>query len=119
MTKLEDDFRRIFADPDSTTRMFQGHAYRRWSTFCQHPPADNLLRTKAKLYVAHGSEDTSGPIEAFDYLVAELIRHGRRDVTIRRFANRDHGLRDVSKPATGPPMQDVFGEIIEWAKSAD
>ncbi len=113
--QLQDDYRQIMADPTSVTEFFQGHAYRRWSTFFQNPPADNLLKTKAKIYAAHGSEDTSGPIEAFDYLAVELIRAGRTDAVIRRFPNRDHGFRDVDKPAAGPPMRDVFAEIVQWA----
>ncbi|MBN2562889.1 MAG: alpha/beta fold hydrolase [Phycisphaerae bacterium] len=113
--QLERDYRDIFADPLSTTKIFQGHAYRRWASFFQHPPADNLLKTKAKLYVAHGSADESGPIESFDYLVVELIRAGRKDVAIRRFANRDHGFCDVDHPTQGPPMEDVFEEILAWA----
>ena len=42
--KLENDYRTIFADPMSATKFFQGHAYRRWSTFFRHPPAGNLLK---------------------------------------------------------------------------
>ena len=113
--KLENDYRAIFADPMSATKFFQGHAYRRWSTFFRHPPAGNLLKTRARLYVAHGSEDQSGPIESFDYLVVELIRAGRENVTARRFPNCDHGFRDVTQPPTGPPMRAVFAEIMTWA----
>lgn len=112
---LENHYRAILADPQSTTEFFRGHAYRRWSTFFMHAPADNLLKTRAKLFVAHGTEDESGPIESFDFLVVELLRAKREDVVIRRYPNRDHGLRDVDRSPDGPPMTDVFAEIVRWA----
>lgn len=112
---LERTYREIMADPDSVTEFFEGHAYRRWASFFRHAPAEDLIASDAALFVAHGSEDRSGPIESFDYLVVELIRAGRQDVVIRRYPNRDHGFRDVDNPGEDPPLADVFAEVLEWA----
>jgi pimeloyl-ACP methyl ester carboxylesterase len=115
ITELEREYRELFNDPTSTTKFFMGHAYSRWASFFSHPPVENLLKSNARLFLAHGTRDESVPIEAFDLLVIELIRAGREDVVIRRCANCDHGLQDVDQPRNGPPMQDLFAEIVAWA----
>lgn len=113
LQKIEEEFRDIFADPESDTKMYLGHAYRRWSSFCSHPPVESLLKTKAKLFLANGTEDTSVPIESFDLLVAEMIRHGRTNATMRRYPGSDHGL---SHPGAHGPLQDVLDDVLKWAR---
>ena len=113
---LERDYRAIFADPESTTKMFQGHAYRRWSSFFKHPPAENLLKSRARLFIAQGSADQSVPIESLDYLAVELIRAQRPHTTIRRYAGRDHGFQDPSSAASeGPAIEAVLRDVVDWA----
>lgn len=115
ISELEDDYRRIFADPESDTKFFMGHAYRRWASFLAHPAAESLVRTNARLYLAHGSKDESVPIESFDLLVVELIRAGRTDLVVRRCGNCDHALHDVDQPRAGPMLEPTFKEIVAWA----
>ena len=113
---LEQDYRAIFADPESTAKTFQGHAYRRWSTFFKHPPAENLLKTQARLFLAQGSADVSVPVESFDYLAVELIRAQRPHTTIRRYPGCDHGFQKAGKSAAGKPaIEAVFREVVDWA----
>jgi len=113
--ELEADYRKIFADPDNEKELFMGHAYKRWSSFCAHPPVDSLLKTRANLFLAQGSEDTSVPVESFDLLVCDLIRNGKKNVEVRRYPGRDHSLSPPDKPKNAPPLQDVFDEILAWA----
>lgn len=115
ISELEREYREIFKDRASTTRFFMGHAYRRWASFFAHLPVENLLASKARLFLAHGTRDESVPIEAFDLLVIELIRAGREDVVVRRCPNCDHGFQDAGQPRSGPPMQELFAEIVAWA----
>lgn len=113
--RLEEDYRDIFAHPQSESKFFMGHAYRRWSDFFSQPAANDLLRTKAKLFLAHGTEDQSVPIESFDFLTVELLRSDKDNVVVRRYPGRGHGLRAPNRPENEPPMKDVFEEIISWA----
>ncbi len=114
VAKLEAEYREIFADPENTTRQFMGHAFRRWSSFCANPPADTLKRTRARIFLAHGSADESVPIESFDAMVADLIRAKMPNVTVRRYAGYDHGLRPVGQAQTRP-LAGVLEEILKWA----
>ncbi len=117
IAELEEDYRRVFAAPDSADDLFMGHAYRRWSSFFAHPPVDNLLRSRAKLFLMHGSQDQSVPIESFDLLVADLIRAGRKDVEVRRCANCDHSLSDIGGSGAQAALEQVFADIAAWASS--
>ncbi len=113
--ELEADYRKIFADPDNEKELFMGHAYKRWASFCAHPPVDSLLKTNAKLFLAQGSEDVSVPVESFDLLVCDLIRNGKKNVEVRRYPGRDHSLSPANTPKNSPPLQDVFDDILAWA----
>lgn len=114
--ELEKDYREMFADPDNEEKLFMGHAYKRWTSFCSRPPIDSLVRTKAKIFAGHGSEDKAVPIEAFDLLVVDLIRAGKKDVTVRRYPGRDHGLAPPGTNSNSAPLKDIFDEILKWAE---
>lgn len=109
-----DEWAKIQADPDSIEKFWLGHPYRRWSTFLKHSVIAELLRGKARIYLAQGTADTSQPHLGHDVLYAELSAHGR-DVTAERIDGADHGFRPKDAQP-GPPaeMQAVFGRVLEW-----
>jgi len=109
-----DEWAKIEADPMSTTRFWMGHPYRRWSTFLKHSVTEELLRTKAHIYLAQGTADTSQPPTGHDVLVAELRAHGR-DVREERLEGADHAFAPKHS-APGPPreLQAMLGRIVLW-----
>ncbi|MFO0974432.1 MAG: alpha/beta fold hydrolase [Phycisphaerae bacterium] len=117
VSQLERQFGEILAEPQSIEKFFAGHTYRRWASFGQHPPIDALLKSKCRLFLAHGTEDESVPIEAFDLLTVELLRAGRKDVTVHRYAGYDHGLtKRGGKPRRW--IGDVFRDVVSWVGEA-
>ena len=116
MSELEDDVRKIVAKPESDTDFFQGHAYRRWASFATQAAADSLVRTKARLFLGHGTADESVPIESFDYLVVRLLCAQHKDVTVRRFPNRDHSFIEVGSEPGYEGFLSVVDEVVEWAR---
>lgn len=115
ISALEADYANILANPEDDEKIFMGHAYRRWASFFKQSSAENLSRTDAKLFLAHGVQDTSVPIESFDFLTTELMRRGKSDVTVRRYPDRDHSLM---KPGGDPSYDGLLGiidEILAWA----
>jgi pimeloyl-ACP methyl ester carboxylesterase len=103
---------KIRDDPESTSKMYLGHPYRRWSSFMSASILEALLRTKARIYLAHGTADRTVPIAGVDMLRAELAAHGQ-DVSMDRIEGADHGL---NKPGENQPggMRAVFGRILTW-----
>jgi len=109
-----DEWARIQADPNSITRFWMGHPYRLWSTFLPYSLTTELLRTKARIYLAHGTNDTSTPVTAFDIARAELAVHNR-DVTAERLEGADHGFRTEDMPEGSPDgLQALFGRVLAW-----
>lgn len=111
------EWAKIQADPQSVTKFWLGHPYRRWSSFLSRNDLGDLMATKARVFLAHGTEDRSVPVVAFDWLRAELLARGR-DVTALRLPGLDHGFfgpegppEDRSKPAG---IEVVFARAIEW-----
>jgi pimeloyl-ACP methyl ester carboxylesterase len=104
-----DDWAKVLAKPDSIDDFWMGHPYRRWSTFLKSSVIDGLKRTKAKVYLAHGTADEADSVTGFDVMHAELLAGGR-DVTAERIEGGDHGLG--TKGQSGMPR--VFGNVVEW-----
>jgi dipeptidyl aminopeptidase/acylaminoacyl peptidase len=112
--QVYDEWARIRKDPESITKFWLGHPYRRWASFLPHSVTEELLRSKARIYLAQGTADTTIPVHAHDVLVAELRARGR-DVTAERLEGADHGFHTAEMPP-GPPagMQAVFGRMLAW-----
>jgi dienelactone hydrolase len=77
-----------------------------------------LLRSKAQIYLAHGTRDEVIPVAALDMLVAELRAHGR-DVRAERLEGADHGFQTADMPKEGPPagMQALLSRVLQWFRA--
>lgn len=113
--QLDGEIRAVLDDPGNEQKLWLGHAYKRWTTFATTSSAEHLARAKARLFLAHGSEDASVPIESFDYLVMELLRRGRRDFTARRYPGCDHGFMPAGQAPSSSPFLAVMDEVLAWA----
>jgi pimeloyl-ACP methyl ester carboxylesterase len=113
--KVYQEWADIQKDPDSISRFWMSHPYRRWSSFLRYSVTEELLRTKARVYVASGTRDPVIPIAAHDMLVSELRARGH-DVTEERVDGADHGFQTKDMPKDGPPvgMQALFGRVLRW-----
>jgi dienelactone hydrolase len=110
--RVFDDWAAVLADPDSTAKMWMGHPHRRWSTFGAADKTADLLKSKAKLFLAHGTKDAAVPVSAFDVSVATLRANGRA-VTAERIDGADHGF---AKPddSKGEGFKQVLTKIAAW-----
>lgn len=109
-----DEWAKIQSDPESVSRLWLGHPYRRWSSFLKTSVAAELARTKARIFLAQGTLDTSVPVSGHDVLVAELRAQGR-DVTAERLEGADHGFRKKDDPkGSAEGMQSLLARVLEW-----
>lgn len=101
----------ILADPSSGSKFAWGHPYRRWSSFFAQSAGDNLLQSKARVYIVSGMQDTSTPILSTEVMAAQLRGQGR-DVTLKRVPTANHDL----VPAGGgyPEAQAEYDAIMDW-----
>ena len=103
---------RVRTNPDSTTDFCLDHPYRHWSSFYQTSLIEECLRSKAKLYIVHGSADEQNFVHGFDVLRAELAAKGVTAV-FERLDGAGHGL---NLPGQQPPagLLAVFGRLAAW-----
>jgi pimeloyl-ACP methyl ester carboxylesterase len=105
-------FQDIEADPESSTRFAWGHPFKRWSSFFRIDPGEELLRSKARVYIAFGTKDRATPPLSEEIAVAKLELAGR-DLTVRRVAGAGHSLANE----THPDYRDVdkeFRSALNW-----
>jgi dienelactone hydrolase len=113
MERVYADWAKIQAKPESIEDFWMAHPYRRWSSFLKHSVIEELKRSKAKIYLAHGTADEADAVQGFDMMRAELLAHGR-DVTAERIEGGDHGFSTSGPKGQADGMQKVFGNVIEW-----
>jgi dipeptidyl aminopeptidase/acylaminoacyl peptidase len=77
---------------------------------------EELSRTKARIFLAHGSADRNVSVANFDLMYAELAKQ-RKDVTARRYEGADHGYRYAVDPKR-EGWKEVFEEVRNWFLSA-
>lgn len=106
--ELDATRRQIFARPDSVTDFAWGHTFKRWSSFLRASSSANLQKSRARVYLASGMQDTAVPILSTESMAAELQAAGR-DVTLRRVPEAGHGLT----PGNAPP-DDEYARILQW-----
>jgi pimeloyl-ACP methyl ester carboxylesterase len=112
LADIERNVEAINANPDSSTQFAWGHPYKRWSSFFRIDPGAELLRSKARVYIAFGTADESTPALSEEVAIARLRLAGR-DVTVRRVPNAGHSLSD-SVRTNYQDMDKEFRAALAW-----
>lgn len=107
------EWKKIQADPHSTTKFAWGHPYLRWSTFCAATTTGELLKSKAKVFLAAGTADRSVPIQSFDQCVASLNAK-KREHTALRIEGADHGFGRPEDQGNPSGFRSVFRQVLDW-----
>jgi uncharacterized protein (TIGR03067 family) len=100
------------ASPESADRFWLGHPHRRWTSFLKSSTREGLIASRAAVFLAHGTSDSSVSVAGSEVLRAELLARGR-DVTFERLEGFDHVFR---KPGADDDagMRDVLVKIVSW-----
>ncbi len=113
MPNFAEEWRKIEADPMNTQRFAWGHTYLRWSTFCASSTTAELLRSKAKIFLAAGSENRSVPVASF-HKCCESLRAASRPFESVLVEGSDHGFAKPEDQGKPLGMQRIFGQILDW-----
>ena len=81
----------ILSSPTSSESFAWGHSYKRWASFFKALPSKFLENTKARIYLASGTNDQSVPIQSTELLYTKLLLQGS-DVSFRRVIGGEHNL---------------------------
>jgi len=114
-------YKDIYSDPSSTEKWYYGHPYRRWGSFCNDIPLENLVKLEIPILFVNGSADRSTPILQADYIMLEFIRLGKTNLTYRVLPGVDHSLYEVveedGKEEAVSHREEVFQMIKDWIKT--
>lgn len=116
--ELNKTFKAIYADPNSTTKFFSGHTYKRWASFCGDVPLQHLSKLTIPIYMVVGSADSNSPIYGLDYVPLEFSRLGKRNLTYEVCVGCDHFQTIIDRTDEKKRGKNVGGEInariLEW-----
>lgn len=107
-----DNWKDVQADPLNAVKFFFGFAYRRWSSFLASSPVEELSRTRAKIYIAQGTEDKAVDPASAELLYAQLLAKNRQ-VTYDRVEQANHSFRIKDNPKVDG-WQELFERIEKW-----
>lgn len=112
LAEVDRNLNDIISDPNSATRFAWGHAYKRWTSFFRVDPGAELLRSKARVYMAFGTADQSVPALSAEHALARL-RIAGRDVTVRRVPDAGHSLTR-SSDGNWNALDKEFRAALDW-----
>jgi dipeptidyl aminopeptidase/acylaminoacyl peptidase len=110
LSQIQSQVAAIKADPTSSTLFAWGHPYKRWSSFFQVDPSEELLRSSARVYLVFGTSDDAVPPLSEEIAVAKLTAAGR-DVTVRRVPNGAHNLSQMGDHSN---IDNEYRKILAW-----
>lgn len=111
IARVEQQVEAIHKSPDSATQFAWGHPYRRWTSFFAIDSGEELLRSKARVYLAFGTSDAGTPPLSQEVAVARLLAAGR-DVTVRRVLDADHSL--VPPGGDFSALDKEYRRALDW-----
>lgn len=118
MDNLLNEYREIFKDPNSTTKMFWGHTYKRWSSFCKEETLESLKKLTIPTYLVVGTADNNSPIYGLDYVPLEFIRLGKTNLTYDVCVGCDHGQTIIASENSSQNGKSLYPDyvtkIVSW-----
>ncbi len=92
---LFSDYKKIFNDPNNTTKFWNEETYYRWSSFSNETPLENMLKLKIPILVIAGGKDLWGSfIMNTDYVQIEFLKQKKTNLTYTVYPNANHFLQD-------------------------
>lgn len=106
VSRIEEAAKDIKENPDSITKGYLGHPYKRWSSFMFYRPIDDLAQINIPILMIHGSEDIMAPVESSRLVKEEFESLGKSNLCYIEYAGKGHDL--------GGDFDRVVNDIENW-----
>ncbi|NLW55484.1 MAG: hypothetical protein GX050_02465 [Firmicutes bacterium] len=103
---IEEAARDIKKNPESITKKYLGHPYKRWSSFMFYRPVDELVQINIPILMIHGSEDMMSPVESSRFVKNEFENLGKNNLYYIEYVGKGHDL--------GEDFDRVVCDIEKW-----
>jgi len=110
-------FKDIMADPKSTEKMWYGHTYLRWSSFCTIDPLDYLLELDIPILIVGAGKDINSPIAGLDYIPIAFTVAGKTNLEYKVYPNCDHSFVNVNSGEY--VLDEVIEYMMQWLKTVE
>lgn len=114
--KVFNEVKDIYEYPNSLTKKWLGHSYRKWSSSVE-PSIDNLLKINIPIYVAHGAKDKAVPIESAYLIPIEFIRNKKSNLTFKVYPKLDHSFSIIPQSENEEYIEkwdEVVRDFLNW-----
>jgi len=115
---LFEQYKKIYADPESTDLWYYGHPYKRWGSFCSDIPLNHLVELDIPILYVKGTSDRNSSVLHSDYIMLEFIRLGKTNLTYLTLPGVDHWLNETIKKDGKREhisrRKEVFDSIAGW-----
>jgi pimeloyl-ACP methyl ester carboxylesterase len=92
---LFSDYKKIFADPQNRTKLWNEETYFRWASFSDETPLENMLKLNIPIYLVAGGKDLWGSfVMNTDYAEIEFLKQKKTNLTYKVYPNANHFLQD-------------------------
>lgn len=105
-------FKEIYNNPNATDKFWLGHTYRRWASFCNDIPIENMLKIDIPILLIASGNDENSPISGLDYVNLEFMRKEKTNLTYKVYPNSDHWF--IDKITNERKMQEMMQYVINW-----
>lgn len=115
---LYSNYEKIYADPLSTKKTWDGETYLKWSSFTRTTPLENMLKLTIPILYIAGGKDNNQTIIGMDYAKLEFLRQGKKNLTYKVYPNSNHYFQDEQikdgKTVTVDRIDEVHQFAIDW-----
>ncbi|XER09808.1 hypothetical protein SRRS_54460 [Sporomusa rhizae] len=108
LLKLDMTMEEIKKDPNSLTKQYLGWPFKRWSSFMDYRPLDELLKIDTPILVLHGDLDISTPVESSRAVEEEFTKKGKKNLSYIEYKGWDHQL--------SKHMNIILKDISDWLR---
>ena len=111
-------YEEIYRNPESTDKWYWGHPYKRWASFNNYIPLDDLVKLDIPILFLNGTRDRNTPILQADYVKLEFIRLGKNNLTYQAIPDMEHSLYKIivkdGQEQGVSYRNEAFNIIKEW-----
>jgi len=105
----------IYQHPESTSKQYSGHSYKRWASFGLNPPFEKLRMLNIPIYMIVSTADNNSPVYGLDYVQIDFIRLGKTNLTYDVCVGCDHYLNSSDSGKTVNHTE-YISKVINWLK---